>query len=171
MGALGSIMCGPNKRVRALVVSNEDGWSSEVLYKLTLKKHLPRHGASFTTDINFGNADYYMIDVNGDIAMRMLEYYFSWIQDLIFVVNSANPSMIENAKSCLHKAVNHPDMKDAIILIYAYRQNYPHALKPHELEEKLDLKFLKDRMWHIQPASADSDDDLFEGLQWLIANR
>jgi ADP-ribosylation factor 6 len=44
---------------------------------------------------------------------------------------------------------------------------YFKALKPDQLQERLGLSTLKDRVWYIQPCSAIKGDGLYEGLVWL----
>jgi ADP-ribosylation factor protein 6 len=78
-------------------------------------------------------------------------------------------------------------MRDAIILIFANKQDLPDgelrnlkhlkfnilnllAMKPHEIQEKLGLTRIRDRNWYVQPSCATSGDGLFEGLTWLTSN-
>lgn len=61
-------------------------------------------------------------------------------------------------------------MRDAIILIFANKQDLPEALKPHEVQEKLGLTRFRERIWYVQPSCASSGDGLYEGLQWLTQN-
>ena len=89
----------------------------------------------------------------------------------IFVVDSANPSTLEGAKSDIHKVINHSDVQDTTILVYTYRQGNPQVLKLHEIKGKHDLSLLKDRIMHLQPANYENDICIFEGLEWSIANQ
>ncbi len=79
-------------------------------------------------------------------------------------------------------------MRDAIILIFANKQDLPDgeikkniitiywlifsflAMKPHEIQEKLGLTRIRDRNWYVQPSCATSGDGLYEGLTWLTSN-
>lgn len=40
-------------------------------------------------------------------------------------------------------------------------------MKPDEIEEKLALNKLRDRLWFVQPTCAITGEGLHEGLQWL----
>ena len=142
-----------------------DGFSSEVLYQLA-HKQIPPTSGFYVADVISGNTHCWMVDMNTTVLRGIWDKYYSWAQDFIFVVDSANPSTLEGAKADIHKVINHPDMQDATILIYAYRQDNPEALKPHEIEGKLDLNLLKDRIWHLQPANYENDIGIFEGLEW-----
>ena len=44
------------------------------------------------------------------------------------------------------------------------------AMSPVELQEKLGLTKLRDRVWYVQPSCATSGDGLYEGLTWLTSN-
>jgi len=44
------------------------------------------------------------------------------------------------------------------------------AMKPHEIQEKLGLTRIRDRVWYVQPACATTGDGLYEGLTWLTSN-
>lgn len=63
-----------------------------------------------------------------------------------------------------------PEMRDAIILIFANKQDLPDAMKPHEIQEKLGLTRIRDRNWYVQPSCATSGDGLYEGLTRSTSN-
>ena len=44
------------------------------------------------------------------------------------------------------------------------------AMKPVEIQEKLSLTKLRDRLWYVQPSCATTGDGLYEGLTWLTSN-
>ena len=41
------------------------------------------------------------------------------------------------------------------------------AMKPVEIQEKLQLTKFKERDWYVQPSCATEGDGLYEGLSWL----
>jgi len=90
---------------------------------------------------------------------------------LLFVIDCADTDRIEEAKLELHRIINDREMKDAVILIFANKQDLPNAMKPHEVQQKLGLTVLRDRNWYVQPSCATTGDGLSEGLQWLVANQ
>lgn len=63
-----------------------------------------------------------------------------------------------------------PETRDAIILIFANKQDLPDAMKPHEIQEKLGLTRIRDRNWYVQPSCATSGDGLYEGLTRSTSN-
>lgn len=65
-------------------------------------------------------------DVGGQDKIRPLwRHYYTGTQGLIFVVDCADRDRIEEARQELHRIVNDREMKDAIILIFANKQDLP----------------------------------------------
>ncbi|KAL1265133.1 hypothetical protein QQF64_003160 [Cirrhinus molitorella] len=60
------------------------------------------------------------------------------------------------------------EMRDAIILIFANKQDLPDAMKPHEIQEKLGLTRIRDRNWYVQPSCATTGDGLAETAAKLL---
>ena len=52
-------------------------------------------------------------------------------------------------------------------LVFANKQDLPHAMSAPELTEKLGLQKLTGRQWYIQACCATTGDGLYEGLDWL----
>ncbi|XP_005079102.2 ADP-ribosylation factor 6-like [Mesocricetus auratus] len=97
-------------------------------------------------------------------------HYYNGTQGLIFVVDCADRDRIDKARQELHRIINDRAMRDAIILIFANKQDLPDAMKPHEIQEKLGLTRIRDRNWYVQPSCATSGDGLYEELTWLTSN-
>ncbi|KAK2568339.1 ADP-ribosylation factor 6 [Acropora cervicornis] len=111
------------------------------------------------------------LDVGGQDKIRPLwRHYYNGTQGLIFVVDCADLDRIDEARTELHRIVNDREMKDALILIFANKQDLPDAIKPHDLQERLHLSRLRDRNWYVQPSCATSGDGLYDGLTWLCSN-
>ncbi len=52
-------------------------------------------------------------------------------------------------------------------MVYANKQDLPHAMSLSEITEKLGLTTLRDREWYIQATCATNGTGLYEGLDWL----
>lgn len=62
------------------------------------------------------------------------------------------------------------ELKDAVLLVFANKQDLPHALRASEVAEKLGLKDLSGkRQWYIQGCCATTGDGLYDGLEWLTS--
>lgn len=113
-----------------------------------------------------------MWDVGGQDKIRPLwRHYFTGTQALIFVVDSSDRERIDEARKELHMIVNDREMREAIILVYANKQDLPESMKIDELQEKLGLTAagFKTRTCTVQPCCATTGDGLYEGLTWLMA--
>lgn len=59
------------------------------------------------------------------------------------------------------------ELKDALLLVYANKQDLPQALSVQEVAEALELSSIPGRVWYIQACSATSGDGISDGLEWL----
>ncbi|CAJ0873948.1 16839_t:CDS:2, partial [Entrophospora sp. SA101] len=60
------------------------------------------------------------------------------------------------------------ELRDALLLVFANKQDLPNAMNAAEITDKLGLHSLRQRHWYIQATCATSGDGLYEGLEWLI---
>jgi ADP-ribosylation factor-like protein 1 len=60
------------------------------------------------------------------------------------------------------------DLKDAILLLMANKQDMRGALNAAQLSEAMGLATLRNRQWSIQETSATQGKGLFEGFDWLV---
>ncbi len=59
------------------------------------------------------------------------------------------------------------ELRDAILLVFANKQDLPNAMSVNEVTEKLGLNQMRNRKWYIQATCATTGDGLYEGLDWL----
>ena len=57
--------------------------------------------------------------------------------------------------------------RDAVLLVFANKQDLPNAMTAAEVTDKLGLHNMRNRQWFIQSACATTGDGLYEGLDWL----
>jgi ADP-ribosylation factor protein 6 len=94
-------------------------------------------------------------------------HYYAGTQALIFVVDSSDKDRIDEAKQELHRIIVDREMKDAILLVFANKNDLPNIMDTNDITEKLGLHKLKDRNWHVQSSCALTGDGLLDGLTWL----
>ena len=78
----------------------------------------------------YGNTNWLLFvffqDVGGQDKIRPLwRHYFTGTQGLIFVVDCADRDRIDEARQELHRIINDREMRDAIILVFANKQDLP----------------------------------------------
>jgi ADP-ribosylation factor protein 1 len=66
--------------------------------------------------------------------------------------------------------LNEDELRDAILLVFANKQDLPNAMTAAEITDKLGLHSIRQRHWFIQSSCATNGEGLVEGLDWLSAN-
>jgi ADP-ribosylation factor protein 1 len=86
------------------------------------------------------------------------------------VIDSNDRDRIGEARDELHRMLNEDELRDALLLVFANKQDLPNAMNAAEITDKLGLQSLRQRQWFIQATCATSGDGLYEGLEWLSTN-
>lgn len=137
-------------------------FSSAILYKLKLNQDvttIPTVGFNVET-VTYKNVKFNVWDVGGQDKIRPLwRHYFSgrtprsWVrftdsssvgtQGLIFVIDSNDRSRIEEARQELHRIILDREMKEALLLVFANKQDIPGgANSPKDSNEALLTEYL-----------------------------
>lgn len=66
------------------------------------------------------------------------------------MVDSNDRSRISNAQNELEILLNEPALKDAVLLVFANKQDLPDAMSTAQVTEKLGLSSLRGRKWNVQ---------------------
>jgi len=172
MGAFASIFKGlfGKKEMRILMVGLDASGKTTILYKLKLGEivtTIPTIGFNVET-VEYKNISFTVWDVGGQDKIRPLwRHYFQNTQGLIFVIDSNDRERIGEARDELNKMLNEDELRDAVLLCFANKQDLPNAMNAAEVTDKLGLHALRNRNWYIQATCATSGDGLYEGLDWL----
>lgn len=84
-------------------------------------------------------------------------------------MDSNDRDRISEARDELQRMLNEDELRDALLLVFANKQDLPNAMNAAEITDKLGLHSLR-RQWYIQATCATSGDGLYEGLEWLSNN-
>ena len=95
---------------------------------------------------------------------------FQNTQGIIFVVDSNDRDRVNEARDELLRMLNEDELREALLLVFANKQDLPNAMNAAEITDKLGLHSLRQRQWYIQATCATSGDGLYEGLEWLSSN-
>ena len=71
-------------------------------------------------------------------------------QGLIFVVDSNDRERIAEARDELNRMLAEDELREAVLLVFANKQDLPHAMNPAEITDKLGLHNMRNRNWYIQ---------------------
>jgi len=158
------------QEMRILMVGLDAAGKTTILYKLKLGEvvtTIPTIGFNVET-VEYKNISFTVWDVGGQDKIRPLwRHYYTGTNGLIFVVDSNDRDRVEDAREELTKMLNEDEMRDAVVLVFANKQDLPNAMTAAEVTEKLGLHNLRHRQWFIQSACATTGDGLYEGLDWL----
>ncbi|KAI8895959.1 ADP-ribosylation factor [Globomyces pollinis-pini] len=160
------------QEMRILMVGLDAAGKTTILYKLKLGEivtTIPTIGFNVET-VEYKNISFTVWDVGGQDKIRPLwRHYFQNTQGIIFVVDSNDRERVGEARDELQRMLNEDELRDALLLVFANKQDLPNAMNASEITEKLGLQSLRQRQWFIQATCATSGDGLFEGLEWLSA--
>ena len=158
--------------IHARMVGLDAAGKTTILYKLKLGEvvtTIPTIGFNVET-VEYKNISFTVWDVGGQDKIRPLwRHYYQNTQGLIFVVDSNDRDRAEAAREELHKMISEDELRDAVILVFANKQDLPNAMTAAEVTDKLGLHSLRSRNWYIQATCATTGDGLYEGLDWLSA--
>ncbi|KAJ5771244.1 uncharacterized protein N7511_003295 [Penicillium nucicola] len=158
------------KEMRILMVGLDAAGKTTILYKLKLGEivtTIPTIGFNVET-VEYKNIQFTVWDVGGQDKIRPLwRHYFQNTQGIIFVVDSNDRDRIVEAREELQRMLNEDELRDALLLVFANKQDLPNAMSPAEITQQLGLQSLTRRSWFIQSTCATTGDGLYEGLEWL----
>ncbi|XP_076849090.1 ADP-ribosylation factor 4 [Brachyhypopomus gauderio] len=158
------------KQMRILMVGLDAAGKTTILYKLKLGEivtTIPTIGFNVET-VEYKNICFTVWDVGGQDKIRPLwRHYFQNTQGLIFVVDSNDRERIAESAEELSKMLQEDELRDAVLLVFANKQDLPNAMAVSELTDKLGLQSLRSRTWYVQATCATQGTGLYEGLDWL----
>lgn len=82
-------------------------------------------------------------------------------------MDSNDRDRIAIARDELNRMLNEDELRDAVLLVLANKQDLPKAMSAGEIVEELGLRNRHERPWHVQPTTATTGEGLHEGLGWL----
>lgn len=140
------------KEMRILMVGLDAAGKTTILYKLKLGEvvnTIPTIGFNVET-VEYKNIAFNVWDVGGQDKIRLLwRHYYTNTQGLIFVVDSNDRERIEENREELHKMLAEEELKDAVLLVFANKQDLPGAMSCPEITDKLGLHTIRGRTWFI----------------------
>ncbi|XDC74852.1 hypothetical protein R6Z07F_006025 [Ovis aries] len=158
------------KQMRILMVGLDAAGKTTILYKLKLGEivtTIPTIGFNVET-VEYKNICFTVWDVGGQDKIRPLwRHYFQNTQGLIFVVDSNDRERVQESADELQKMLQEDELRDAVLLVFANKQDMPNAMPVSELTDKLGLQHLRSRTWYVQATCATQGTGLYDGLDWL----
>merc|ERR1712014_420628 len=148
------------QEMRILMLGLDAAGKTTILYKLKLGEvitTIPTIGFNVEA-VEYKNINFTVWDVGGqDKIRRLWRHYYQNTQGVIFVVDSNDRERIDDssgsdnsAKEELHRMLAEDELRDAVLLVFANKQDLPNAMSVNEVTERLGLNQLRNRQWYIQ---------------------
>jgi small GTP-binding protein len=156
---------------KVLIVGLNNAGKTSILYALQLNKFVstqPTIGGN-AEEFSYKNLHFVMWDLGGQEQLReSWHLYYKATDAVIFVVDSAEPARFSVARKEFHQLLDHQDIQDACVLVYANKQDVQGSLPPQHIIDALGLGACTDRKWTVVGCSAVTQQGLLEGMNWVV---
>jgi len=172
MGGLFSYFKGliGSKEMRILILGLDGAGKTTILYRLQAGEvvtTIPTIGFNVET-ITYRNLKFQVWDLGGQTSIRPYwRCYFTNTDAIIYVVDSADRDRMGISKQELVSMLEEDELKDAILVVLANKQDIEGAMSVTEVHGALGLDKLKNRTFQIFKASATKGEGLDESMEWL----
>eukprot|EP00758_Cryptobia_borreli_P005903 Tbor_TRINITY_DN5010_c6_g2::TRINITY_DN5010_c6_g2_i2::g.14126::m.14126/K07942/ARL1; ADP-ribosylation factor-like protein 1 len=159
-----------DKEVRVLVLGLDNAGKTSILYHLqlgTVVQTVPTVGFNLETVV-YKNITFQVWDLGGQTGIRPYwRCYFSQTDAIIYVVDSTDRDRMGVAKNELFALLEEEELRKAVILIFANKQDLRGAAGEAEIAQMLGLTSISSHTWAIMKSSAHTGVGLSEGMDWL----
>jgi ADP-ribosylation factor-like protein 5B len=169
MSRLWQRLFGPHQYKICLVGLNNAG-KTTTLFKLHLGEVVetqPTIGSN-VEEVVHDNVHFQVWDLGGQDSLRSAwSTYYVNTHAVILVVDSTDRKRIGVVTHELNKLLAHDDLKNAVLLVFANKQDCKEKMTAAQIAQELELHKIKDHAWHIQACCALTGDGLYEGIDWI----
>jgi small GTP-binding protein len=155
---------------KIVILGLQNAGKTTILYRLSIGQVVstqPTIGSN-VEEISHNNVKFQAWDLGGQESMRSVwDVYYINTDGIIYVIDSADTTNYEESKTQLLKILQNDELKNAILLIFANKQDLDSVKQPDELVKIYGLDQIKNHLWHMQPCSAKTGEGLMAGLKWL----
>jgi small GTP-binding protein len=154
---------------KIIILGIQNAGKTTILYRLSigqLIKTTPTIGSN-VEEIAYNNIKLQAWDLGGQESTRSLWSVYYVNTDAIIYVIDTHDDNYDDSKTQFYKLLETDELKNAVILIYANKQDLPGANNVSDIIQIYELDTIKDHIWHIQPCSAHTGEGLITGMKWL----
>merc|ERR1712157_351935 len=143
-----------SKEVRILILGLDNAGKTTILYRLQNESDeavqtIPTIGFNVET-LQYKNIKFQVWDLGGQTSIRPYwRCYYPNTQAIIYVVDSTDVDRLETTKDEFHAILEEDELKEALLLVFANKQDLPGALDEAKIAQALDLGKIKSRKWTI----------------------
>lgn len=172
MGGLLSYFSGlfGTKERRILILGLDGAGKTTILYRLQVGEvvtTIPTIGFNVET-VSYKNLKFQVWDLGGQTSIRPYwRCYYANTDAIIYVVDSMDKDRIGISKTELLTMLEEEELKKAILVVFANKQDLEGCLTVTEVANALGLATLKSRKYQIFKTSATKGEGLDEAMEWL----
>uniref|UniRef100_A0A3Q3II19 ADP-ribosylation factor-like protein 1 n=1 Tax=Monopterus albus TaxID=43700 RepID=A0A3Q3II19_MONAL len=158
------------REMRILILGLDGAGKTTILYQLQVGEvvtTIPAIGFNVET-VTYKNLKFQVWDLGGQTSIPYWRCYYSNTDAVIYVVDSSDRDRMGISKSEL-VAMLEEELKKAILVVFANKQDMDQAMTPTEVANALGLPALKDRKWQIFKTSATKGTGLDEAMELVDA--
>ncbi|KAE9553831.1 hypothetical protein FO519_002961 [Halicephalobus sp. NKZ332] len=156
------------KEVKIAMFGLDGAGKSMILHKLKFSEVVPSFPTTrrIVEKIDYKDFSFTIPDFGASNPVRWnWKHYLEISHGLIYVVDSNDRERIDEARQELMGILKEKLLPDAVLLVFAHKQDLPNVMSISELTEKLGLEDIRDRPWHVQPTTI-----LFNGSFYKVAH-
>jgi len=159
-----------SKELRVLILGLDGAGKTTILFRLQLGEvvtTIPTIGFN-VENVTYKNLHFQVWDLGGQTSIRPYwRCYYANTDAIIYVVDSQDRDRIGISKQELLAMLEEDELKDAILCVFANKQDMEGAMTAADVSNALGLSALKTRTWSIFKTSATKGEGLEEGMDWL----
>ena len=108
------------------------------------------------------------LDLIGKTIFKDVKALYNTKLTQVYVVDSADTERMEEAKEELKEMLEEEELEGVPLLVLANKQDLSLACSAQEIAEKMELERIRNRKWSIFACSVVTNENIQEGLEWLI---
>ncbi|VDN93818.1 unnamed protein product [Brugia pahangi] len=157
------------KELRILILGLDGAGKTTILYRLQVGEvvtTIPTIGFN-VEQVIYKNLKFQVWDLGGQTSIRPYwRCYYSNTDAIIYVVDSADKDRIGISKQELVSMLEEEELKSAVLMVLANKQDIPNSLSLADVHRSLGLDALRTRTFQIFKTSATKGEGLDEAMEW-----
>ena len=158
------------REMRILILGLDGAGKTTILYRLQVGEvvtTIPTIGFN-VEQVTYRNLKFQVWDLGGQTSIRPYwRCYFANTDAIIYVVDSADRDRIGISKRELVSMLEEEELKNAILVVLANKQDIEGAMSVAEVHQSLGLEALKTRTFQIFKTSALKGEGMDQAMEWL----
>ena len=131
---------------KIIILGIQNAGKTTILYRLALGqlvKTTPTIGSN-VEEISYNNVKFQAWDVGGQESSRQVwDVYFINSDAIVYVIDCNDFDNAEDSKTQFYKLLSNEALKNAVILIFANKQDLPNALPASEVNYSFIISIMK----------------------------